>query len=73
MRQASEGHLSTRRVVWGLVIAGVAFIIPLLLNHLVNWFWLHRLHKLLAYLTALLAVALWIAMLRHRVRRPSAG
>jgi hypothetical protein len=73
MTQAHERQLSAERVVWAVVIGGVGFLIPLILNHLVNWFWLHRLHKLLAYLTALLAMGLWIAILRHRARQPSAS
>jgi len=52
--------------MWGVAIAGIGFLIPLVLNHVVGWFWFHRLHKLLAYLTALLAVSLWIAMLKRR-------
>jgi len=64
-------ELSRGQVVWGLLIAGVGFLLPLILNHVLNSDFLHRLHKLLAYVTAFVAFTAWVTVLKHRERRRS--
>lgn len=68
-RRRDELHWG--HVVWGLVIAGVGFLLPLILNQLLNSDFLHRLHKLLAYLTALVAFTAWVTVLKYRAGRRS--
>ena len=58
-------------VVWGVVIAGVGFLFPLILNQLLNSDFLHRLHKLLAYIAAFVAFTAWVTALKYRARRRS--
>ena len=70
MKQRRD-ELPWGRVVWGLVIAGVGFLLPLILNQLLNSDFLHRLHKLLAYVTAFVALTAWITVLKYRARRRS--
>ena len=70
MKQRSD-ELPWGRVVWGLVIAGVGFLLPLILNQVLNSDFLHRLHKLLAYITAFVALTAWVTVLRYRARRRS--
>jgi len=70
MKQRSD-ELPWGRVVWGLVIAGVGFLLPLILNQVLNSDFLHRLHKLLAYITAVVALTAWVTVLRYRARRRS--
>jgi cytochrome c oxidase assembly factor CtaG len=66
-----RGELPWGQVVWGFVIAGVGFLLPLILNQVLNSNFLHRLHKLLAYLTAFVALTAWVIILRHRALRRS--
>jgi hypothetical protein len=58
-------------VVWGFVIAGSGFLLPLILNQLLNLDFLHRLHKLLAYIAAIVAFTAWVIALKYRARRRS--
>jgi len=57
--------------VWGLVIASAGFLLPLILNQLLDSEFLHRLHKLLAYITAFVALTAWVTVLKYRARRRS--
>ena len=62
-----------RVVAWSLLVAAIGFVLPLALNHLLNVFWLHRLHKLLAYVTAFVAFSVFIIAANYRARRSSAS
>ena len=64
-------ELPLGRLVWGLAIAGVGFLLPLVLNQVLNSDFLHRLHKLLAYITAFVVLTVWVAVLKYRSRRRS--
>jgi cytochrome c oxidase assembly factor CtaG len=66
-----RNELSRGHVGWGLAIASVGFLLPLILNQLLDSDFLHRLHKLLAYITAFVAFTAWVIVLRQRVRRRS--
>ncbi len=70
MKQRRD-ELPWGHVAWGLVIAGVGFLLPLILNHLLNSDFLHRVHKLLAYLTAFVAFTAWVTVLKYKARRRS--
>jgi len=70
MKQRRD-ELPWGRVVWGLVIAGVGFLLPLILNQVLNSDFLHRVHKLLAYVTAFVAFTAWVTVLKYRARRRS--
>jgi len=70
MKQRRD-ELPWGRVVWGLVIASVGFLLPLILNQVLNSDFLHRLHKLLAYVIAFVAFTAWITVLKYRARRRS--
>jgi len=70
MNQRRDG-LFRGRVVWGVVIASAGFLLPLILNQLLDSEFLHRLHKLLAYITAFVALTAWVTVLKYRARRRS--
>ena len=72
MKQRRD-ELPWGQVVWGLVIASVGFLLPLILNHVLNSDFLHRLHKLLAYITAVVAFAAWVTALKYRARLRSSA
>jgi predicted lysophospholipase L1 biosynthesis ABC-type transport system permease subunit len=52
-------------VAWGLVLALVCFVLPLVLNHVLDSDFLHRFHKFLAFTAPVVFVA-WIAWMKHR-------
>ncbi|MHB8512452.1 MAG: hypothetical protein ACYDCC_09740 [Actinomycetota bacterium] len=71
MTQERKHELRRSQVIWSLVIAAVGFLLPLILNQLLDSDFLHRLHKLLAYITAVVAFTASIAVMKHRARRGS--
>ena len=70
MKQRRD-QLPWGRVVWGLAAASVGFLLPLVLNQWLNSDFLHRLHKLLAYITAFVAFTAWVTVLKYRARHRS--
>ena len=67
----SRDEVSPARARWGLVPAIVGFLLPLVLNQLLASDVLHRVHKLLAFITAFLGFVAWIAALKYTTRRRS--
>jgi chromate transport protein ChrA len=68
-----KGSIKLPRVaiVCGAVLATVSFVVPLVLNHVMVSDFLHRFHKLLAFVSAFVVFVTWIAALRYRSRRRS--
>jgi len=64
-------QLSARGVAWGLALAIVGFLLPLVLNQLINSDFLHRFHKPLAFVVAFVVFIAWITSLKYRTHRPS--
>jgi threonine/homoserine efflux transporter RhtA len=60
-------------VAWGLLLAMVGFALPLVLNHVLDSDFLHRFHKILAFVIAPVVFVAWIAWMKHRtgLRSPS--
>ena len=69
----SRDELPRALIAWGLVLAMVGFLLPLVLNQLLNLDFLHRLHKFLAFIIAFVVFAAWITALKHRTRRQSSN
>ncbi len=67
----SRDELSRPGVAWGLVLAIVGFLLPLVLNQLVDSDFLGRFHKLLAFIIAFFVFVAWITALKHHTRRRS--
>ena len=67
--EESGSKLSRSEIVWGIVAAGLGFMVPLVLNQLLDSGFLHRFHKLLAYLTALVVLIVWMTLMQRRARR----
>jgi Kef-type K+ transport system membrane component KefB len=67
----SRNELSRTVVAWGLVLAIVGFLLPIVLNQLLNSEVLHRLHKLLAFISAFVVFVAWITALKYRTRSRS--
>ena len=53
----SRDELPRALIAWGLVLAMVGFLLPLVLNQLLNLDFLHRLHKFLAFIIAFVVFA----------------
>jgi len=49
----------------------VGFVLPIVLNQLVDSDFLHRLHKLLAFIAAFVVFVAWITALKYHTRRRS--
>ena len=67
----SRNELSRTGVAWGLVLAIAGFFLPIVLNQLLNSDYLHRLHKLLAFVSAFVVFVAWITALKYRTRSRS--
>lgn len=67
----SRKELSPTGVRWGLALAIVGFFLPIVLNQLLDSDYLHRLHKLLAIVSAFVVFVAWITALKYRTRRSS--
>ena len=67
----SRDELSRAGVAWGLVLAIVGFVLPNVLNQLVNSDFLHRLHKLLAFTIAFFVFVAWTTALKDQRHRRS--
>ena len=67
----SRDELSRAGVAWGLVLAIAGYVLPIVLNQSVNSDFLHRLHKLLAFIIAFFVFVAWITALKHHTRRRS--
>lgn len=67
----SRDQLSRAGVAWGLVLALVGFVLPIILNQLLDSEVLHRLHKLLAFIVAFFVFVVWITALKYHTRRRS--
>lgn len=67
----SRNELSRTGVAWGLVLAIAGFLLPIVLNQLLNSDYLHRLHKLLAFVSAFVVFVAWITALKYRTRSRS--
>jgi carbon starvation protein CstA len=67
----SRDELSRAGVAWGLVLAIVGFALPIVLNQSVNSDFLHRDHKILAFIIAFYVFVAWITALKHHTRRRS--
>jgi len=67
----NRDQLSRRGVVWGLVLAIVGFLLPLVLNQWIESDFLHRFHKPLAFVVAFVAFIAWITLLKYRTHRRS--
>ena len=65
----SRDELSRAGVAWGLVLALVGFVLPNVLNQLLSSDFLHRSHKLLAFITAFFVFVVWITALKYHTRR----
>ena len=66
--EAPRNGFPRSEIVWGIVIAGAGFMVPLVLNQLLDSGFLHRFHKLLAYLTALVLLVAWLTVAQRRAR-----
>jgi len=69
----SRNELSRAVIGWGLVLAIVGFFLPIVLNQLLNSDYLHRLHKLLGFVSAFVVFVAWITALRYRTRTRSSA
>ncbi len=49
----------------------IGFFVPIVFNQLLNWGVLHKLHKLLAFISAFVVFVVWIAALKDQTRRRS--
>ena len=67
----SRDELSRAGVAWGLVLAIMGFALPTVLNQLLNSDFLHRDHKILAFIIAFFVFVAWITALKHHTRRRS--
>jgi peptidoglycan/LPS O-acetylase OafA/YrhL len=65
----NRNELSPAGVRWGLALAIVGFFLPIVLNQCLNSDYLHRLHKLLAFVSASVVFVAWVAALKYRTRR----
>jgi uncharacterized membrane protein (DUF441 family) len=64
----SRHEFSLAGVRWGIVLAIVGFLLPIVLNQLLNSDVLHRDHKLLAFISAFFLFFVWITELKYRTR-----
>jgi hypothetical protein len=69
--RAGSVRLPRVAVVFGTVLATVSFAAPLILNHVFDTDFLHRLHKLLAYVGAFVVFVAWVAVSKYMSRRRS--
>jgi peptidoglycan/LPS O-acetylase OafA/YrhL len=67
----NRDQLSATGVARGLALAIVGFLLPAVLNQLINSEELHRLHKLLAFVSAFVVFVAWITELKNRTPRRS--
>ena len=65
----SRDELPSAGLAWGLVLAMIGFVVPVILNQLVDSDFLHRLHKLLAFISAFFVFVVWITVLKYQMRR----
>ena len=73
MFQIRDDALSRTVIALGVVLAIVAFFIPLAFNQLVSSEVLHVIHKLLAYTSGVVVFAVWMTAMRHRTRSHSSN
>jgi hypothetical protein len=67
----SRNELPPAGLAWGLVLAAIAWFVPLVLNQVLDWDFLHRFHKLLAFVCAFVVFVVWITALKDQTRRRS--
>lgn len=67
----SRSELPPAGLGWGLILAVIGWLVPNVLNQLLNWSTLHRFHKLLGFISAFVVLVVWTIALKDQTRRSS--
>jgi uncharacterized membrane protein (DUF441 family) len=65
----SRDVLAAATVTWGVLLGAIGFVLPLVLNHVLDTDFLHRFYKLIAFVAAPALFLSWIAGMRFRAHR----
>jgi len=65
----SRDEIPRTGLAWGIVLAIIGYLVPIVLNQLLNWEPVHELHKLLAFIGAFIVFIVWITAVKDRTRR----
>lgn len=64
----NKDEISSTGFKWGAILAIVGYLLLIILNQLINWGYLHKDHKLLAFIFAFVFFVAWINLLKYRTR-----
>jgi hypothetical protein len=69
----NRDEISPTGFTWGAILAIVGYLLLIILNQLINWDYLHKDHKLLAFIFAFVFFVAWINLLKYRTRTRSSA